>query len=145
MPFINGRYYLNPVMGEALEAAREAEAALAALENRAKQNSAEREGTVDGDFGSASGSPADPSDGPIHRVEIETAEMVPANSGRAVSGYVARVHRKSLSGPAEVGASSGSRRTASIPGGAETHVFADHRDLVSFLRGELAKDAQSRT
>ncbi len=40
MPFIRGRYHINPVMGQALEAARQAEAALAALEQRARQNSA---------------------------------------------------------------------------------------------------------
>ncbi len=30
MPYIRGRYYMNPVVGDALEAAREAEAALQA-------------------------------------------------------------------------------------------------------------------
>lgn len=144
MPFINGRYHVNPVMGEALEAAREAEAALAALENRAHQNPADPTGAANDDFRDASGSPADTSDGPIHRVEIEAAEMVPANSGRAVSGYVARVHRKPLSGSAGAGVSSSNGRTGKIMRDAETHVFADHRDLVTFLRDELAKDAPSR-
>ena len=36
MPYIRGRYYMNPVVGDALEAAREAEAALQALEHAAK-------------------------------------------------------------------------------------------------------------
>ncbi len=33
MPFIRGRYHINAIAGEALEAAREAEAALLALEH----------------------------------------------------------------------------------------------------------------
>lgn len=149
MPFINGRYYLNPVMGEALEAAREAEAALAALENRARQDPGEPGNEANEDFGGVPGSPSGAAsgmgDGPIHRVEIETAELVPASSGRAARGYVARVHRQNASGSVRPATSSSDRRTAKIPGGAETHVFADHRDLVSFLRDELAKDAHSRS
>jgi len=31
MPYIRGRYYMNPVVGDALEAAREAEAAKALI------------------------------------------------------------------------------------------------------------------
>jgi hypothetical protein len=37
MPFIRGRYHINAIAGEALEAAREAEAALQALEHEAAQ------------------------------------------------------------------------------------------------------------
>jgi hypothetical protein len=59
MPFINGRYYVNPIMGEALETAREAETALLALENRARQNSGkpgvESAGNADDGFGDGSG------------------------------------------------------------------------------------------
>ncbi|MGA9883610.1 MAG: hypothetical protein WBQ34_07820 [Candidatus Acidiferrales bacterium] len=137
MPFINGRYYLNPVMGEALEAAREAEAALEALENRAGQNLPGPDGAAGNEFGDRPDSQSATGEGPIHRVEIETAELAPASSGRAAREYVARVHRQNASGSA--------RRTAKIPRAAETHVFADHRDLVSFLRDELAKDAHSRS
>jgi len=36
MPFVRGRYYINRVLGEALEGAREAEAALAALQEEEK-------------------------------------------------------------------------------------------------------------
>jgi hypothetical protein len=131
MPFINGRYYMNPVMGEALEAAREAEAALAALESHEHE---------EGGAGRRSGAKANP-EGPIHRVEIEAAEVVPAHSGRATRGFVARVHRH----PADPGAGSHasvSSRTGGA-GHAETHVFSDHRDLVSFLGDELGKDSRA--
>ena len=37
MPFIRGRYHINAIAGEALEAAREAEAALLALQHDAGQ------------------------------------------------------------------------------------------------------------
>jgi len=112
MPYIRGRYYMNPVVGDALEAAREAEAALQALEHAAKV--ARGDTGEDGDAGAgSSGSSNDSSSsatsassansnadayaksapGPIHRVEIEASELVPAHSGRAQRGFVARIHR----------------------------------------------------
>jgi hypothetical protein len=140
MPFINGRYYINPVMGEALEAAREAQAALAGLENRAQQGSGQEDEAAD-EFGSGS---QVKQDGPIHRVEIEAAEVVPAHSGRAARGFVARVHRRPANDAASVATRGrfGPRGTA--PSDAETHVFSDHRDLVSFLRDELRRDESGK-
>jgi hypothetical protein len=184
MPFINGRYYANPIMGEALEAAREAEAALLALENRARQKSGKSGVESAGNSGDGSGGAAvahgvNGIDAPIHRVEIEAAELVPAHSGRATRGYVARVHRRPAAdaqdgtrgfarqatpngGAADqragnhlAGNSGGARVGSALehlsghlqgraPDHAETHVFTDHRDLVSFLRDELAKDSRSK-
>jgi hypothetical protein len=102
MPFIRGRYHMNPVLGEALEAAREAEAALLELEQQAQQNGDES----DGDAAVAGGSQQQQggkgsAHQPIHRVEIEAAEMVPAHSGRAERGFVARVHRQPANGAAD--------------------------------------------
>lgn len=132
MPFIRGRYHINPVMGEALEAAREAEAALHALEQ-------EHGAPHDQADGFASPHASDSSaHGPVHRVEIEAAEMVPSQSGRAARGFVARVHR--LPAGAVDGPSAGtSRESGGTPPAPETHVFSDHRDLVNFLQDELGK------
>lgn len=115
MPYIRGRYYMNPVVGDALEAAREAEAALQALEHAAKVArgdtgeeddagaiSSGANGSNGGNSSSASANGANSSSdayaksapGPIHRVEIEAAELVPAHSGRAQRGFVARIHRR---------------------------------------------------
>ena len=112
MPYIRGRYYMNPVVGDALEAAREAEAALQALEHAAKV--ARGDTGEDGDAGAGSSGGSNDSSsratsgsgansnadayaksapGPIHRVEIEASELVPAHSGRAQRGFVARIHR----------------------------------------------------
>lgn len=150
MPFINGRYYMNPVMGGALEAAREAEAALVALENHARQNSAGVASSDRGENGFAKETNGEPgnrssTDAPIHRIEIDAAELVPAHSGRGARGFVARVHRQSTSGPAGMrsGNDGGKSSSANADARSETHVFADHRDLVSFLRDELANDASS--
>ena len=132
MPFIRGRYHINPVMGEALEAAREAEAALHAPE----QEDGEPYDQADG-FASPHASDS-AAQGPVHRVEIEAAEMVPSHSGRAARGCVARVRRLpagAADGPSG-GDSRGSRGTVPAP---ETHVFSDHRDLVNFLHDELGK------
>jgi hypothetical protein len=128
MPFIKGRYYLNPTMGAALEAAREAEAALLAQQ---------------GDTGDPSASNDDPgiaadSKGPIHHVEIEASEVVPAHSGRAVGGFVARVHR-SAPQPSHAGTQGWPAMPPARAATPETHVFTDHRDLLNFLRDELAK------
>ena len=107
MPYIRSRYYMNPVVGDALEAAREAEAALQALEHAAKVARGETGEEDDSSAGSssASGSGANSSSdayaksasGPIHRVEIGATELVPAHSGRAQRGFVARIHRRATS------------------------------------------------
>ena len=97
MPFINGRYHVNPIMGQALEAAREAEAALLALQQRRQPIHAIRlrnsSGTLSGDAprfvrkrgrrrrtrrsrGSLECRGAR-RQGPIHRVEIEVTEITP--------------------------------------------------------------------
>jgi len=139
MPFIRGRYHINPVMGEALEAAREAEAALHALEQ-------EHGSTHDQADGFASPHASDhavdgAAHGPVRRVEIEAAEMVPSHSGRAARGFVARVHRQPADAAHGEGAGtpSNSATRRGLPSHAETHVFSDHRDLINFLHDELGK------
>jgi hypothetical protein len=146
MPFIRGRYHINPVMGEALEAAREAEAALLTLENAARQN----RGDADDSSDSASNANAK---GPVHRVEIEAAEMVPSHSGRAERGFAMRVHRLPAPAPDDdssddsADASSGMSRfgsrnaVATAPSQSDTHIFSNHNDMLDFLRDELAKDS----
>jgi len=163
MPFIRGRYHINAIAGEALEAAREAEAALLALEHESGQvDDQGDDGGDDGEEESALGADK----GPIHRVEIEAAELVPAHSGRAQRGFVARVHREavqpeqagqgfvqSAANGGSIGSGAGQRArfaslrspqagqvpTAGNASRPETHVFADHHDLVNFLRDEFAK------
>jgi len=149
MPFFRGRYHMNPVLGEALEAAREAEAALLELEQEAQQNR-------DGDGSQQAGTQKQAgAKGPIHRVEIEAAEMVPAHSGRAERGFVARIHRQPADGADEQDDFAGSpaqrflshNSSAALPtqgaaSQAETHVFSDHGDLLNFLRDELAHDCK---
>jgi hypothetical protein len=102
MPFIRGRYHINPIMGEALEAARDAEAALLALKQKSRRNGGAATG-YDSNIQSADDSDDQTSDnanaraiapkGLIHRVEIEAAEMVPSHSGRGQRGYAMRLHR----------------------------------------------------
>jgi hypothetical protein len=153
MPFIRGRYHINPIAGEALEAARAAEAALSELEQDAHSGLADSAdsqsgngGEDDDEFG---GGTSQDSAGPIHRVEIETAELVPSHSGRAQRGFVAHVHREAAGAPGmRTGvASSSPRLPGEYPSSAyaprpQTHVFAGHRDLISFLRDEFAKDCE---
>jgi hypothetical protein len=154
MPFIRGRYHINPIMGEALEAAREAEAALLALEQEAqqsRQNGEYSSGDQGDDFGPDQGEGLRGSGGggPIHRVEIEAAEVVPTHSGRATRGYIARVHRGERStgqdrrlgdrSNTEMGSARGSGRAVAGP---ETHVFSDHRELTDYLQNELGKDCK---
>jgi len=135
MPFIRGRYHINPAMGEALEAAREAEAALLALEQWAREQRANGGAPdSDGDGECDDGDEAAPGTGRVRRVEIEAAEVVPSHSGRAVRGFVAHVHRTGTADNANAGAARGGLTLAP-----ETHVFSDHRDLVNFLGDELAK------
>jgi hypothetical protein len=163
MPFIRGHYHINAIAGEALEAAREAEAALQALEQEAAQAGGQED--YEGDDGEGE-SASDSGKGPIHRVEIEAAELVPSHTGRAQRGFVARVHREAVQpyqgghgvvqspangnsigsgdAPRARFASLRSPQAGQVPtaGNAsrpETHVFADHHDLVNFLHDEFAK------
>ena len=160
MPFIRGRYHINPIMGEALEAARDAEAALLALKQNARRNRSATPG-YDSNHESGDDSTADAGDyartgaakGPVHRVEIEAAEMVPSHAGRGQRGYAMRLHR--LPPPnSDVGSdfddadsnanSFGSASRNAAPAGAaqsDTHIFANPDDLLDFLRAELASDS----
>lgn len=154
MPFVRGRYYINPIAGAALEAAREAEDALSSAEQSG--HGSKSASSVSGAEGRGSQSEAQ---GPIHRVEIEATEVVPSHSGRAQRGFVARIHRASVTSgasgkasadqnvidsPGSYGAQSGGvgtqsgRVSAQTP---ETHVFADPQDLADFLQGEFEKDS----
>ncbi len=114
MPFIRGRYYVNPIAGAAIERAREAEDASGANGSDGTDDSRDSDARLN--------------DGaPVRRIEIEATEIVPSHTGRAGKGFVARVHRGS-------GDAANAGRVPSAP---ETHVFSDHRDLLSFLGGEL--------
>ena len=138
MPFIRGRYHINPIVGQAMEAAREAEAARLAE----SEGQGEGKGEANGD-GDSSSRAADLNQPPIHRVEIEAAEMVPAHSGRAEKGFVARVHRQvpGPQGPAAPSRYSGSEGPSPQT---ETHVFSNHQDLVDFLHQELGRDCSGK-
>jgi hypothetical protein len=110
MPLINGRFYMNPAVGTALERAR----------------IAEEQSYGEGNSGQGAGGPRDAQGrfaaaGPVHHVEIEAGD----------GGFVARVHRAPLE-PIDASSSHGG-----LPAGPTSHVFADHNDLVEFLRNEL--------
>jgi hypothetical protein len=153
MPFIRGRYHINPAVGAALEAAREAEEASAAPDASGHDSSSRPTGSKATETATEHGTR-----GPIHRIEIDATELVPSHSGYAQRGFVARIHR--ASGAAGGGASDGDQEFvgASPSAGAasgggrgqgscvaaqppETHVFAHHQDLTDFLRGEFEKDS----
>jgi hypothetical protein len=121
MPFIRGRYYANPIAGGAIEAAREAENALRVPHGSRGDEIQEHN---DADEGHESK--------PLSKIEIELAELVPAHSGHAEHGYVARLHHR------------GSDATGDSGQSANKHVFFDPEQLVTFLRNELAKNGARR-
>jgi hypothetical protein len=167
---------MNPVVGDALEAAREAEAALQALEHAAKvargdtgeeddasggsSSAAIGSSAGSGSSDSSAGNNANADPGPIHRVEIEAAELVPSHTGRAQRGFVARIHRhasnagsaqssSSANGIANASAGSqfarnyppqGAMQQATMRPAPETHVFSNHNDLTNFLHDQFAQD-----
>jgi hypothetical protein len=146
MPFIGGRYYANALAGHAIEAAREAEAALQALKqkNKIKTNA---DGAAGNDADAGGGDEDESVDKttlgkpPIHRVEIEAAELVPSHSGRAERGFVARVHRDAVPPGGGSGAQGsplpGQLPTRGYAAKPETHAFTGHGDLLDFLKNEL--------
>ena len=98
MPFIGGRYYANALAGHAIEAAREAEAALLALKQKGavkgSASGSDSDSDSDADQAGDEGDSWQQGDAPIHRVEIEAAELVLSHSGRAHRGFVARVKKE---------------------------------------------------
>ena len=131
MPFINGRYHMNPALGQALEDARSAAEELLASDDASHSS-------PNDDFADRSVSTNEKA--PIHHVEIEAAELIPSSTGRATHGFVARVHRVSTARPGFQPANFSSPNSAATR--PETHVFADHRDLLDFLRSEFARDCE---
>jgi hypothetical protein len=121
MPFIRGRYYANPIAGEALEAAREAEA---------------RSGAAGGDEQDAPDMSAPASSKPVRRIVIEVTELVPAQTGRATKGFVAQVQREDTAEPQSTKSGEVSQ--------AENRVFYDPGQLVDFLKQELATNGTCR-
>ena len=166
MPFIRGRYHINPILGEALEAARDAEAALLALKQSGRRNGGGAPGYDSGyQSGDQSGNDSDDqtgdAKGPVHRVEIEAAEMVPSHSGRAQRGYAMRLHRLPVpntdagsdfddgsdSGANSYGSASRLPSRNALPTGSaqsDTHIFSNPDDLLDFLRNELANDSANQ-
>jgi len=150
MPFIGGRYYANALAGHAIEAAREAEAGLLELKRKDALNGNAADGPDQNGADPDDNEQAEPAGSlntggaPLHRVEIEAAELVPSHTGRAQRGFVARVHRDPGSTNGALNVSTGSR--SALPGQVpsrgyapkpETHVFAGHSDLLDFLKNEL--------
>jgi hypothetical protein len=151
MPFIRGRYHINPIVGAALEAAREADEALAALHQ--SEQSANGSGLTANNSKVAN----ENAKGPIHRVEIEAAVVVPPHSGSAQRGFVARIHRvasanaadasssprgdffnaPTSSGVPSAGGAEGQSQGAQAP---ETQVFSNPQDLTDFLRNQFEED-----
>jgi hypothetical protein len=135
MPFVRGRFYMNPAMGEALEEARaraeEGNAAHGSEEESTGHDSSkgqERDGH--GRFRPGRHGEA-PEPGPVHRMEIEHAE----------GGFVTRVHRAPQEGAhdaREAGDESGANRAMHC-GNHSTHVFTNAHELAEFVREELSR------
>jgi hypothetical protein len=136
MPMIRGRYYMNPVMGQALEEARAREAegnAPRGSEDQPTQNADARD--AHGRFQPMQHSGA-PQDGPVHRMEIHCAE----------GGYAAHVFRHppghvvDSGAPGSAGGASNSTWGSSAHGRPAIHVFTNHHDLAQFVEDELGKN-----
>ncbi len=120
MPFIRGRYYMNPAAGNALETARETEAALADSrgdENGEQPSEDSARNAVDAK--------------PVRRIEIEVAELVPNQSGRANKSYIAHLYREASNDSADIPGESGRS--------GEKRVFYDQGELMNFVNDELAR------
>ena len=97
MPYIRGRYYMNPVVGDALEAAREAEAALQALEHAAK---VARGDTGDEDEASA-GSSGGSSDGSGSASGGSIPAPTPTRNPRQAQSIASKSKQSSSSPPTQ--------------------------------------------
>jgi hypothetical protein len=140
MPVINGRYHMNPAMGQALASAR------ALLEHKLgeDEDSPSPEGQSEDDRddlpkGRAHSDERD-SRGAIRRIEIEVADdsASPSNqSNQAAGGYTAYVHRSDVNAAGDTPLQPGE-----LPHGVQapaptTHVFGDSTTLADFVRRAL--------
>jgi hypothetical protein len=142
MPMIRGRYYMNPVMGQALEEARAREA-----EGNAPRGSEDDPVGQNADVRDAHGrfQPAQHSgpgqEGPVHRMEIHCAE----------GGYAAHVFRHPPGNLVDAGEPASAGRSFGAAPGSSTwsnsaharpsiHVFTNHHDLAQFVEDELDKN-----
>jgi hypothetical protein len=156
MPVINGRYYMNPAMGAAIEEAR------SLLERNGRtaptQSFSDRD-RDDRDEEYSEGKTDDNAPSAVHRVEIECAEIGSARNRRKQHGYVAHVHRVWTTDPLGIqnqGDSAGNGESSNdavpqhwtgagtLPKGvfappSTAHVFADPDELIEFLRNVLAE------
>jgi hypothetical protein len=121
MPFIRGRYYANPTIGNTIESAREAEGGLLASRDPSDE---QRSGNDRED------------QKPVRRIEIDVAELVPSTSGRGTPGYVTTLHRRDPGDTQEPDTSPKQQL--------EKRVFYDPKQLASFLSDELVKTGSCR-
>jgi hypothetical protein len=142
MPVINGRYHMNPAMGQAMAAAR---ALLEGTNGESDDSrSAEiRSGDDNDDLprGRAHSDERD-SRGAIQRIEIECADNTGSPSKPASGGYTAHVHRVPPSNGDDTDLQPGK-----LPNGVQapaptTHVFSDSDGLTDFLRRALGEISQ---
>jgi hypothetical protein len=149
MPVINGRYHMNPAMGQALAAAR------ALLEGKSGENDDSRSAEIrsgdDSDDLPRGRAHSDERDsrGAIQRIEIECGDDAAPSKG-ASGGYTAYVHRSDPNAGTDVGIDADTApRPGKLPYGVQapaptTHVFSDSDALTDFLRralGELSQPA----
>ncbi len=140
MPMIRGRYYINPAVGEALEQARSlGEGNFQNQEVQYENGPEEPAHDEGGRFRRGHSDERDAHHGPIHRVEIERAELGSNAGGRGSGGFLARVHRQASSHSHDDGYP-GEVRPAAFPPRPSVHVFTDHNDLADFLRNELSRE-----
>lgn len=162
MPMINGRFYMNPGLGAALERARaQAGTGIAAPK---EPNSDLNVNAAGGNAGTTASLPgAAPTAGadarqftgvthPVHRVEIEAANgKFLARLQRQKPGAAVGIPHTATDGD-EFGADLGGSSPARTGGAAlvtrqegdatphaELHVFTHHQDLLNFLKQELER------
>lgn len=120
MPFIRGRYYVNPIAGNAIEAAREAEESADASQDGHDDHSNEADSVS--------------STKPVRRIDIEVTELIPSHTGRATKGFVACLHREETAVLA----------AGSADAAVEKRVFYDPGQLADFVKNKLANHGTCR-
>lgn len=141
MPVINGRYYINPARGAAIEKAR-------SLSKRGGADRSDEALQIDGRSGPSHAEidemrrEGSKPDSP-QRIEIECFEIGSAEPGRKQRGYIAHVHRNVNGLAPGIENVPGQLPTGVFAPTSRTQVFMNPTELVDFLRDELTGSANN--
>jgi hypothetical protein len=141
MPVINGRYYINPARGAAIEKARSISKHGGADRSDEALQSVHRSDDSHDEIDELRRE--DSKQDPLQRIEIECVEIGSRQPGPKQRSYIAHVHRHGCGLAPDNQNVPGHLPTGVFAPTSRTQVFMDPIELIDFLRDELTGSANN--